>query len=336
MKIQKRIARKLIFPIAMKIGLDKFFRYQAKNSILNVMYHGVVSTDSCYFSPRHITKKQFEEHLKYFKENFEIISTDEAFRKVSDKEILSKKYLTISFDDGFKNNLTTALPLLEKYHIPTTFFISSVCVEDHEDNYLWPEVISAINYFYKNESIEINNMTFKNLKCEKENIYLPDFIKSLTYEKRDSVLKLIEKKYDLKSKIESLPEEIWKLLNKQELIELSKSSIVTIGSHGHRHFNLAEIEPEAAMEELRNSKELLSKSINSDVSLIAYPDGSYNENVKNIAEELGYSGQYAVKYKTSKDYTDTRIMNRHGISSTTTFDSNMLVLNRAFKKKGTN
>ena len=38
---------------------------------------------------------------------------------------LKKKYVTISFDDGFINNLTNALPLLEKYNVPATFFIST-------------------------------------------------------------------------------------------------------------------------------------------------------------------------------------------------------------------
>ncbi len=336
MKLTKTIARKLVFPIAMRIGIDKLLRNQAKNSILHIMYHGVVTTDSSYFSPRHITEKQFEEHLKYYKENFEIISVNESFKKVLKGEKLNKKYITISFDDGFKNNLTTALPLLKKYNIPTTFFISSICVKENEDNYLWSELISALKYFYKNESIEINNMTFTNLYCKEENIELTDFIKSLPYDKRDDVLKFLEKKYNLKTKIESLPEEVWKLLNKEELIELSKSSLVTIGSHSHRHFNLAEIDPQAAKKELHISKELLNKTLGSDINLIAYPDGSYNETVKNIAEEIGYNGQLAVKYKSSKDYTDPRIMNRHGISSTTTFDSNMLVLNMAFKKKGIN
>lgn len=333
MKIQKRIARKIVFPIAMKLGLDKCFRNRAKNSILNVMYHGVVNEDSCYFSPRHIHKEQFEEHLKYLKKNFEIISTEEAFKKIASNEKLEKKYLTISFDDGYKNNLTTALPLLEKYSIPTTFFISSICIDNKAERYLWSDVISGLNYFYSNEPIEVNNLIFNNLRCEKENLYLPDYIKTLPFSNRDIVLEKLESKYDLKNKIQSLPEEIWKLLSKEELITLSKSSLVTIGSHGHRHFNLGDIDLDSAKEELRISKELLSKTIQKEVNLIAYPDGSYNESVKNCAEELGYTGQFAVNYKASDDRTDSRIMNRHGISSTTTFESNMLTLNVVFKNK---
>ena len=334
MKIQKKIARKLVFPLLMKLGVDVLIRNRAKNSILNVMYHGVVSSDSCYFSPRHITANQFEQHLKYYKKNFTIITCNEAFKKLSQKKEIEKKYLTISFDDGFKNNLTTALPLLEKYDIPTTFFISSVCTLNNETNYLWSEVIAALNYFYKAKDLEVDNLVFQNFK--NQNISLSDYIKSLPYKKRDEVLNEIEKKYDLKVKIESLPEEIWKLLSPKELIELSKSPVTNIGSHGHNHYNLGEIDPKAALKELRYSKKLLSELLKSEINLFAYPDGSYSKAIKDITEKLEYTGQFAVNYKLHDDHSDLRIINRHGIASTTTFHSNMLSLNMAFNKKGLN
>lgn len=250
MKLAKKIARKYIFPTAIKIGVDGLIRHQAKNSIINIMYHGVVNDDSCYFSPRHIEKIQFENHLKYFKNNFSIISTDEAFEKISNKETLNRKYLTISFDDGFKNNLTTALPLLEKYNIPTTFFISSICVNNNDEQYLCSELAAALNYFYKDEVLNIEDLVFEKMYNKKNKISFTDYIKKLSYYKRNNILLSIEEKFQIKKKIKSIPEEIWKLLNKEEIIKLSKSKVVQIGSHCHEHFNLGQIEINAAKEEL--------------------------------------------------------------------------------------
>lgn len=331
MKIQKQIARKLIFPIAMTLGYDKVLRNRASDSILNVMYHGVVTSNSNYFSPRHIDEKQFEKHLNYYKKNFEVISISEAFEKTFSNEKIDKKYLTISFDDGFKNNLITALPILEKYNFPTTFFISSICTENSNIHYLWPEMISAIKYFLKDTPIIVNGHTFVNLVCHERNYFLPDYLKTISCKERDMALKLIEEEHDLRTKIISLPEEIWKLLNNNELIKLSESKIVTIGSHAHNHYNLGEIGFVCAKQELMRSKELLEKSIGQEVTSIAYPDGSYNSEVKDLAKEIGYKYQFAVKYKLAEDLNDPRIMPRHGISSTTTFESNMFFLNRAFK-----
>jgi len=266
MNYAKKTARKFIFPTLMKLGVDKLLRTIKGNSITNVLYHGVVNKDSSYFSPRHIQKDQFEKHLKYYKKHFKIISIDEAF-KISNPD---KRYLTVSFDDGYKNNLTNALPLLEKYNIPTTFFICSACVEG--TNQLSTDSLAA---YYSGQKLEL------------------------------------------------LPEEIWKLLNIDELIKLSESRIVTIGSHGRFHNYFTE---RNAIDELRISKELLFDTINKRVNLIAYPFGSYNGNIKNLAEIIGYTGQLAVKYKLHGDKKDKRIMKRHCISSTTTFESNMIQL----------
>ena len=107
------------------------------------------------------------------------------------------------------------------------------------------------------------------------------------------------------------------------MIELSESKIATIGSHGRYHNYFTE---RNAIGELQISKELLFDVINKPINLIAYPFGSYNGNIKNLADMLGYTGQLAVKYKLPGDKKDKRIMNRHCISTTTTFESNMIQL----------
>ncbi len=329
MNFKKRISRKLLFPIAMRLGIDKVISSLTPNSILNIMYHGVVEQDSCFFSPRHLSKEQFEQQLIYLKKNFNIIRLHEAFENNIDT---SKKTITISFDDGFKNNLDTALPLLEKHQVPATFFISSVCTEEMDHRFLWSELIAGLNYFYKDQWISVGEHEYKNL-IDANNNSLADFLKRQTPKKRDILLKEMADKYDLVNKITSLPEEIWKLMAKEELIQFSKSKFVDIGSHGHLHYNLGEISLEEAKSELLKSKQKLSEVLGQEINMIAYPDGSYTEKVKDIAEDLGYQYQLAVSYHYDQDKTDKRILNRHGIASTTTFDSNMLSLNLAFKNK---
>src|SRR5690606_2386794 len=162
MNFQKSIARKIVFPAVMKLGFDKVLRSRSAPSILNVMYHGVVESDSTFFSPRHIHVAQFEKQLKYLKRNFTILTIDDAFYKLVNNEKLDRKYVTVSFDDGFKNNLNTALPLLEKYEIPTTFFVSGVCAKESGNRILWSELISALNYFYKDQNVVVDRLIFLN------------------------------------------------------------------------------------------------------------------------------------------------------------------------------
>ena len=147
MKAYKTISRQLIFPMAMSLKVDRLIRYLSGNSLLNVMYHGVTLNNTQNFSPRHVIASDFEKEIVYFKKNFDIISVDEAFQRTRNDDCFRRKTITISFDDGFANNLSTALPILEKYNVPVTFFVSSICAENDGSRVLWPEFVAALKYF---------------------------------------------------------------------------------------------------------------------------------------------------------------------------------------------
>jgi len=331
--ILKKVARSIVFPALMKSGVDRLIKAISPNSCVHVMYHGVVQQDSTYFSPRHITATQFEAQLKYFKKHFDVISMAEAFHRVQHNVPFARKTITVSFDDGFQNNLTNALPLLEKHQIPTTIFVSGVCVSNKGQEYLWSEISAALNYFHPSDIMEVDGYRFQQ-GVDASGLRLNDWIKRLSYDKRERVLSDLIARFDLDAQLRRLPDEIWKLLSREEVIELSKSSVIEIGSHAYNHYNLAEIEVEMAREELILSKRLLEEAIQKPVISLAYPDGSYNAAIKDVAEQAGYERQLAVSYKLTTDQQDLRIMDRHGIASTTTFESNMLFLNLAFRKKG--
>ena len=330
MKVSKRIVRKFLLPAMMKISMDKVFRKLSKNTILNITYHGVVEKDGNYFSPRSIQKEQFEKQLIYLKNNFDIKSTSEIFEMVKKNKLPKRKTISISFDDGLKNNLYTVLPLLEKYEIPATFCISTVCLEEMDIRCLWAEKIAALRYFYKNERLVVNKHIFENYIKKNSRISIENFLKTCHHQERDQILQILVNEYNLHQKIQELPEELWMLMTKDEVIQLSKSSLVEIGSHGHLHYNLGEIDMVKCEEELIKSKQLLEKATGRHINIIAYPDGSYSPEVKNLAKEIGYEYQLAVRYRYKEDKLDHRIMNRHGISSSTTFESNILFLNYAF------
>ena len=333
MNVTKKMAREIVFPAMMKLGLDKLIRNLASNSVLNIMYHGVVNEDSNYFSPRNIHRDQFESQIKYLKNNFKILTIPEAFEIQRSNQKLNGKAITVSFDDGLQNNLYTALPVIEKYGIPTTFFISGVCTEEMDTRCLWPEIIESLKYFHANETIDVKSYHFKNLIETGKNIHISDFLKTCDYKERDSILTALIEKYEISKSINKLPEEVWKLMTKTELIQLSASGLVEIGSHGRLHYNLANIDKEKVREELVLSKKLLEKAIGKEVNMVAYPDGSYNSEVKQIAEDAGYKYQLAVNYRTNDDFKDNRILNRHCISSSTTFESNIIQLNLSFLSK---
>jgi len=128
----------------------------------------------------------------------------------------TKRVTAITFDDGFRDNLTVALPLLEKFNLPMTLFVTAGFVgrEDY--------------------------------------------------------------------------------LSSEELREIAKHPLVTIGAHGlwHRHFTRLSAADSRA--ELVASRCLLETITGQRVDLMAWPYGECNAELEALSKEAGYRAAWSV------------------------------------------
>jgi len=94
-------------------------------------YHSI-SNENC---PLSLNLTEFEKQLFFFKKNkFESVFFDEI------KNLSSKKFI-ITFDDGYKDLIINALPLLKKYNFKATCFIVSDLIGKKN---VWDELNSNI------------------------------------------------------------------------------------------------------------------------------------------------------------------------------------------------
>lgn len=107
-------------------NLQHEIAYKKQRDIPVLMYHRVISSEiekGVYDT--YVTKENFEEQMRYLKENnyesitFEDIKNGE-YKKRFDKD---KKYIIITFDDGYKDNYTNAFPILKKYNMKMVLFM---------------------------------------------------------------------------------------------------------------------------------------------------------------------------------------------------------------------
>ena len=80
-----------------------------------LLYHSI-SNDNSSMS---LNINFFENQMRYLKNNgFETVDFNEI-----DTRLKSKKQIIITFDDGYKDILTNALPILKKYNFKATCFL---------------------------------------------------------------------------------------------------------------------------------------------------------------------------------------------------------------------
>lgn len=73
-------------------------------------------------------KEKFEEIILSLKKIGEFISTNDCIDILNEKTRICKNYFHLSFDDGFRNVFTNALPILQKHNVPAIIFIPTSIV----------------------------------------------------------------------------------------------------------------------------------------------------------------------------------------------------------------
>jgi peptidoglycan/xylan/chitin deacetylase (PgdA/CDA1 family) len=94
-------------------------------------YHGVVEdefAEAPWIPHFFVTRSAFERQLAYLRRNATVLPLSEACGRLRN-DSLPARAVSITFDDGYANNLHTAYPLLRQFGLPATIFLSSAYIE---------------------------------------------------------------------------------------------------------------------------------------------------------------------------------------------------------------
>lgn len=103
-----------------------------------IVYHTISAPKTALPANIDVSPERFETHLGWLSKRRERVVPLRKFLSAPDKENL----FAITFDDGFRDNLTVALPLLEKYELPMTLFIAASFIGKEE--YLHEEDVQTL------------------------------------------------------------------------------------------------------------------------------------------------------------------------------------------------
>ncbi len=301
----------------------KYLLKNTQNTIL--MYHGCDSNGDTTYNSRHTSKDSFEKHINYLNKHAYIISLNDFFEK---RFISGKPNFAITFDDGYLNNLTNALPILTKLKTKATFFITGL--NNTKSDILWADFLNIASVSRK-ENIKICGEVFEKRKgifySLNSNESLYKIIKEIntSYEYKLQMMEAFGA--DAKFKLNPDLFEKWQLMSDKDILTCSQSEFIEIGAHGYFHNNIGTLTNSESRKELKDVKEYLENLTQKKINSIGYPDGSYNRTTLDIAEELGYKYQLAAEgFHFEEDFTDNRIRDRKGVYS---WDSpaNQLIIN---------
>jgi peptidoglycan/xylan/chitin deacetylase (PgdA/CDA1 family) len=266
--------KSLVYKTFSKAGGDHFLWNLDSKRLRILSYHGLCEdrlAEEPWVPPYFVTQSAFERHLQYLQRNAVVLPLREAASRLQDGS-LPRNCVSITFDDGYANNIHQASPLLRKYKMSASIFLTSAYVESGD---LLP-------------FLKLNLIKLK----AKDTVGCLDLEPPVEYKSNpvDRVLRSAEGWWN-KLKIR-LTEDQRRTLRSVTVGEIreANTNIVDFGAHSHTHCILKNETAGRRAEEIRTSISKVSEWTGSATRLFSYPNGEsgdFNETDKEVLRAAG-------------------------------------------------
>lgn len=273
-----------------------------------------------------ITKKNFEEQLKFIKKWYKIIDFEELDKYIK-RGIIPWNLMIITFDDGYEDNFLIAYKILKKNNLKATFFIPSNKIRQTETEPFWWDKAYYIFRFLSTKSNEniLNKLNKKYLPLiesfKKNPSKLFNQLNKFNTEEVKQKINKIEKIYQIEE--ETIIKEN-KLLKWGQLLEMSQE--MEIGSHSCNHRNLCYLEDADKIYEIFESKRELESKLNKTILAFSFPGGNKEDCLEEILKKAGY------KFAVTTNQGVNKLKNPYSLKRINIWEDTSLSLSKKFSK----
>jgi peptidoglycan/xylan/chitin deacetylase (PgdA/CDA1 family) len=257
-------------------------------------FHHVRPARADRFQPNRlleVTPRFFEQVVRYLRRRgLDLISLDEMHRRLREGDC-TRRFACITIDDGYRDTLQYALPILKRYQVPFAVYVATSFPDRLGE--LWWLALEAIVARNSRVTLRIDGLE-QGFDCrtvaEKRHLYdqLYAYVRRLPAE--DELRRFVR---DLGARyqvdIADFCEEL--CMSWAELGTLAADPLVTIGAHTVNHVMLAKVPERAARSEMEMSRSVIEASLGIRPEHLSYPVGdrtSAGPREFRIAAELGF------------------------------------------------
>lgn len=223
-----------------------------------------------------VTPEYLENTISFLHQNnYEIVPLGQV-EKILNEGPREKKFAVLTFDDGYVDNYLHAYPILKKYKIPFTIYVTTNLPEG--EAILWWYLLEDLILRENRIEFEINGQGHQ-FSCARS------WEKEWAYHKIHSLI-LNGPSNDLNQRIRqvlknnniNLYQKTLELaLTWQQIREMSQNPLVEIGAHTIHHDALNKLSESAVQMEMEGSRDKIETETDQKVEHFCYPFGTRNE-----------------------------------------------------------
>lgn len=251
----------------------------------------------------------FEQQLKYFKDNYNVIRMEDIFNYFDNGVDLPVYPLLLTFDDGYIDNYTVALPLLKKYGFQGSFFIpaKTLCEKKMLDVNKVHFILATVQNGGGIKSLVMDIMKMIDEYRDRiagianNDLLYEEYAVANRFDDKDTVFckrvlqnalpEIVRSEISSKlfAKYVGVDESVFarELYLDRDQISLMKNEGMFIGIHGYDHYWLGKLEPDLMKMDIDKALDSMKDYINPNKWVINYPYGSYNKEVIDYVSSKG-------------------------------------------------
>ena len=268
--------------------------YPGRTSRLPIIVHHRVLERPDPLLPDTIDARALDEHFEMLARLFTVLPLDEAVEMAAEGT-LPRRAVSITFDDGYRDNIDVALPILKKHRLTATVYLASSFLDGGR---MFCD--TAIECARRLPTGEVDLSAFGLGRREVSDVpsrirvgsEINNAVKYRPLAEREALCERIEALVD-----EPLPDDL--MMTSDQVTRSSREGI-TFGGHTVNHPNLAGLDAETARREIVHNREAITSLTGKAPRSFAYPFGkpgtNYTTSTMALVREAGYTSAVSMSW----------------------------------------
>ncbi len=269
-----------------------------------LIFHRVLPKPDELF-PGEVDARQFDDICGWLKQWFNVLPLDQAVQMLPEGRLPSRS-LCITFDDGYADNESVALPILQRHGLTATFFVATGFLDGGR---MWNDSIIESIRRTRLEHLDLDGLAdspmgrFDLTSLVARRSAIDRIIGKVKYLPPEGRLRF--ERFLAEEAQAALPDD---LMMSSDQVRKLRLAGMQVGAHTVSHPILARLDECEAYREIKESKRHLESLLKEPVQLFAYPNGRPMDdyvpaNVEHV-RECGFAAAASTEWGTSEPGDD--------------------------------
>jgi peptidoglycan/xylan/chitin deacetylase (PgdA/CDA1 family) len=294
--------RRVFWELLRWAGVLWAWRFYHRHRIPILMMHGVMDTEQATawvpLRPQ-LSRRALDHTLSVLARYYRFVSLDEAVAMLAGRIPVQPNSLVLTFDDGYRNNLTHALPILRCYHAPATVFVATGHINQQK-----PFWFDRLDYILQRATVDGRRVqigqttvvlraqdrdalqaSYRQLRNAAKDIDRPDHEMLQELEDLAAILEQ-ESGHRLQ---DIFADDDWSGVLTWQDMQTATGRDVLFGSHTVDHVRIAMEDDEFVRRQLGQSKQAIEEHLGKPCQYFCYPNGSVSPRAAELVAACGYT-----------------------------------------------